>query len=274
MLKCISMLLKPTPNTSASAYGRTVILKNFVFVRQTYLARRMHLVTWDVNAVTGSKPTIQSNYRTSRIPTYCCPNHRRYASMFHSWNQAFRIIDVLGRSAWCGEQHEGRLVWPCYVFPVIRRPGFMIAILSFTLFSFVFSNQRFNNCSSTVDVGFVKLTSDCCEETGSSWWMLSFDVTCAAAVLWFLDIIIFSVRRFLSFSFGFRPLFLSADDVFPWSVYVVITLGTAALDIHLMKWPFDYRCCTKRAPTICSLWVSEKSPIFQYFHTNCYWHNL
>ena len=156
MLKCSFMLLKPTLNTSASVYERTV-LKHFVINRQKHLARRMHVVTWDVNAVTGSNSTIQSNYRTSRIPRYCCQNHRRYASMFHSWNQA----DLLGRLAWCGEQHEGRLVWPYYVFPVIRRPGFMIAIPSFTLFSFVFSNQRFNNGSSTVDVGFVKLTSDC-----------------------------------------------------------------------------------------------------------------
>jgi hypothetical protein len=26
----------------------------------------------------------------------------------------------------------------------------------------------------------------------------------------------------------------------------------------------------KRAPTICSLWKSKKSPILQYFNTNCY----
>ena len=47
-------------------------------------------------------------------------------------------------------------------------------------------------------------------------------VTFAAAVLWFLDTILFSVWRFLSISFGFRPLFFSVDDV--------ITLGTAVLD--------------------------------------------
>ena len=39
-------------------------------------------------------------------------------------------------------------------------------------------------------------------------------------------------RWFLSLSFGFWPLFLLADDVLPWFVYVVITLETAALDIH------------------------------------------
>jgi hypothetical protein len=34
----------------------------------------------------------------------------------------------------------------------------------------------------------------------------------------------------LSLRFGFRPVFLSADDVLPWFVYAIITLRTAALD--------------------------------------------
>jgi hypothetical protein len=34
----------------------------------------------------------------------------------------------------------------------------------------------------------------------------------------------------LLLSFGFRPLFLSADDVLSWFVYAIITLGIAALD--------------------------------------------
>ena len=191
----------------------------------------MHLVTWDVNAITGSNSTIQSNYSTSRIPRYCCPNHRRYASMFHSWNQAFRITDLRGRSARCGGNNmkddssdhithfqlsDVQVLWSLYyllrflaLFSVAR--GLTIAALPWMLD--LWSSRR------TV-----------CEETESSRWILSFAVTFAAAVLWFLDIILFNVRRFLSFSFGFRPLFVSADDGFPWSVYVVMTLGTAALD--------------------------------------------
>ena len=59
---------------------------------------------------------------------YCCPNHHRSGSMFHSWNQAFRIIGFLGwcpniNPAWCLEQHEGWLIWPYHVFPIIRWPG-------------------------------------------------------------------------------------------------------------------------------------------------------
>jgi hypothetical protein len=37
--------------------------------------------------------------------------------------------------------------------------------------------------------------------------------------------------RSLSLSFGFRPLSLAADDVFPSTAYAVITYETAALDI-------------------------------------------
>jgi hypothetical protein len=36
----------------------------------------------------------------------------------------------------------------------------MVMTPSFTLLSSAFSDERFNNCSPTVDIGFVKLTSD------------------------------------------------------------------------------------------------------------------
>jgi hypothetical protein len=39
-------------------------------------------------------------------------------------------------------------------------PGFMVVTPLSTHLSITFSNQRFSNCSPTVDVGFVKLTSD------------------------------------------------------------------------------------------------------------------
>jgi len=116
--------------------------------------------------IIDSNTTIQSNYRTSRIPRYCCPNHHRSGSMFHSWNQAFRIIGYLGRfpntnPAWFWELRDWRLIWPYNVFPVIRRPSFMIITPSFSPFRVVFSSQRFRNCSSTVDIGCVKPSSDC-----------------------------------------------------------------------------------------------------------------
>ena len=125
----------------------------------------MHLVISNVHAVTACNSTIQSNYRTSRIPRYSCPNHHRSISIFPSWNQAFRILDFLGHSLninleWW-KQWEGWLIWPYFIFLIIIYPGFMIITPSLLLFSIVFSNQWFSNCSSTTDVGFVQPLSHC-----------------------------------------------------------------------------------------------------------------
>ena len=87
-------------------------------------------------------------------------------STFQSWDQAFRIIGFLGCSpninlVWCWLQGEGWLIWTYYVFSVIRCLGIIIITPSFRPFSIVFSNQRFGNCSSAVDIGLVKLLSNC-----------------------------------------------------------------------------------------------------------------
>ena len=192
--------------------------------------------------------------------------------MFHGWNQALRVKSFVGRfpninPAWCWEQRE-RLIWTYYVFPIIRRPGFMIIQPTFSSFSVVFSNKRFSNYGSTVDVGFVKFSSDCFCGTPSSRWILSSVVTCAATVLWFLDTVVFNVWRSLAPSFGFRPLFLLADD-FPWFVYAVI-LWKPLLWVHLTKWLFWLQATVKCAPTMCPLRKLDKTPILRYFHMNCY----
>ena len=118
--------------------------------------------------------------------------------MFDTWNQAFSILASLGvlqniNPAWCWEQCAGQLKWPYYIFPIIRRPGFMMITPSFSPFSVVFSNHSLTNCSSTVDVQFPKLPSDCFVETGSSRYILSSAVTSDEIVLWFLDTITFNV---------------------------------------------------------------------------------
>jgi hypothetical protein len=46
------------------------------------------------------------------------------------------------------------------IFPVVWCLGFMVVTPSFTHLSITFSNERFSNCSPTVDAGFVNLTSD------------------------------------------------------------------------------------------------------------------
>ena len=189
--------------------------------------------------------------------------------MFHSWNQAFKIIGSFSDAQTKTRPMLGT-TWRMthlkyYVFP-IRWPGFVIITPSFPPFSAVFIDQRFSNCSSTTDVEFLKLLSDSfCGK--SSRWLWSSAVTFAAVLLWFIDTILFNVRRSLPLSFDFRPLFLSA--VFPWFVYV-ITLETAALDtLHVVSLLVT-DAPAKHTPTICPLWKSEKSSILQYFQTNCY----
>jgi len=77
---------------------------------------------------------------------------------------------------------------------------------------------------------------------------MSSAVTRDAVVLRFVDTIPFNVPRSLSLSFGIQPLFLLADDVFPWLMYAIITLETAALDT-----PNKVAVLAKHAPTMSSL---------------------
>ena len=183
--------------------------------------------------------------------------------MFHSWNQAFRITGFLGwcpniNPAWWWEQGERWLIWPNYIFPVIRRPGFVIVTPPFPPFSAVFGNQSFGNCSSTMNVAFLKLSS-------SSRWIWSSAVTFAAGLLWFTDTILFNVRRSLSLSFCFQPPFLLVDDVLPWFVSVVIPLETAALDTPNKVAILVTDATPNFASTIWPLWKFEKSPFCSTF---------
>jgi len=108
---------------------------------------------------------------------------------------------------------------------------FYIHHTTFLPFSTVSSNRKFSNCRSTIDVRLVKLSSErFCGNRGSSRWTLNCTVTFATVGIWFLDTILFNVRRSHSLSFRFWTLFLLADDVFPWFVYAVITLETGAMD--------------------------------------------
>jgi hypothetical protein len=103
------------------------------------------------------------------------------------------------------------IIWPYYVIPVIRRPGFIIT--QFFLLLALFSVTRSLAIANLLWMSeFWNSRRTVCVETGSSGWILSSAVTFAAAVQWFLDIILFNVWRSLSFTFGFRPLFLLADS--------------------------------------------------------------
>jgi len=106
-------------------------------------------------------------------------------------------------------------------------------------------------------------------ETASRWILIS-AVNFAAVLVRFIDTVLFNVWQSISLSFGFRPLFLLADDVLLWFVYVIITLETAAVDTPNKVAVFVTDAPAKCAPTIWPLWKPDKSPILQHFHTNCY----
>ena len=146
-MKCIFMLLKPDW-TLLAVYVQTVILKNCITVRKQHLDHRIHRVTYNVHTVIGRNLTIQGNSRTSRILLYCCPYHHRSASMFH-----LRIIGFLGHfpdinPAWCCEQHDGYHHLTILHISNHQMSRFYDHHTIFSLFSVVFSNKRFSNCSS------------------------------------------------------------------------------------------------------------------------------
>jgi len=116
--------------------------------------------------------------------------------------------------AWYWEEREGRLIWPYYVFPFIRCPG-----SSHHLFHLLALFSVIRGLAVAVLPWMLDLWSShrtvFLMETEASRWILSSTVTFATAILWFLDTVLFSVWRSLSLSFGFLPLLLVADDVFP-----------------------------------------------------------
>jgi hypothetical protein len=131
-----------------------------------------------------------------------------------------------------------------------------------------FNNQMFSNCSPTVDVGFVKLMSDgfCRNRVFKMNIQFCCHLCCISSVVFE---IVLSIRRSLSVNVDFRPLFLFVDVVFPLFVYVDITLETVSLDTRNNATVFVTDTPDKRAPTLCPLSNSGRSPIFRFFHTDC-----
>jgi hypothetical protein len=127
------------------------------------------------------------------------------------------------------------------------------------------SNQRFSNCSPTVDVGFVELMS-VFVETGSSRWIFS----SAAVVLWFF---LNNPSHCMTISFC-QCWFLSTVPlrcvVFPWFTYDNITLKTVPLDTPNNVAVFTTVAPAKCTITICPLSKLGKSPIIPFFYTECH----
>jgi len=112
--------------------------------------------------------------------------------------------------AWCWEQREGRLFWPFYVFPIIGRPGSSHHLFHILALFSVIRGLAVAVLPWMLDLWRSHRTVFM--ETEASRWILSSVVTFTAAIPWFLDTVLFNVWRYLSLSFGFRPLLLLADD--------------------------------------------------------------
>ena len=143
----------------------------------------------------------------------------RCVSQLEPGIQDYRLSWVMSKykPTLMSEQHEGWLIWTYYVFPIIKWPGFVIITPSFSPFGAVFSNQRFSNCSSAMDVGFVKLSSDCfCGTVFKMNVKFCSHLCCSTSMIYRHNP--FNVRWSLSLNFGFWSLFLLADDVLPWCV--------------------------------------------------------
>ena len=156
------------------------------------------------------------------------------------------------------------------MFPIIKHPGFIIIMPSFRPFSIVFSNQRFSNCSCTVDVGFVKLLSDwfCGNKIFKMNIEFCHHLCRSSSVIVRHNPLQWTIIPLTQFVFW--PLILLANDVFSWFVYAVITLEIAALDAHKKVAILVTDAPAKCTPTICPLWKSDKSPILWYIHMNRY----
>ena len=142
--------------------------------------------------------------------------------MFHSWNQAFRIIGFLG---WCPNTKPSLMsgtTWRMAHLTILCISNHQMArscdhhTISFTFWRF----SVIRGLAIAALPWMLDLWSSCqtvfVEQ--SSRWMSSSAVTFAAVLLWFIDTILFSVRWSLSLNFGFWSLFLLADDVLPWCV--------------------------------------------------------
>jgi hypothetical protein len=107
----------------------------------------------------------------------------------------------------------------------------MVVTPPFTHLSITFSNQKFSNCCPTVDVEFLKHSSDsfCANRVFKMNIQFCCQLCCSSCVIFWKNPS--HCMMILFCNIDFRPLFFFADVVLPWFVYVDITLETAALDI-------------------------------------------
>jgi hypothetical protein len=91
-------------------------------------------------------------------PRCCYPKHHRFASIFHRWNQAFRIVGFLGRSPNINPPPDVGNNVIDDSSDHIAYLDYLNHIIIFNFYQLFSSNQRFTNCNSTVDIKFLKFS--------------------------------------------------------------------------------------------------------------------
>jgi hypothetical protein len=114
-------LFKPWLNSCSCVNRSIVVLENRRYSEITS-GLWMHMITQPVHIVLCSNSAINGNNGTSRILYHdtAARTITDPSSVFHCWNQAFRIVGFLEcspnvNSSWCREQREGHLISPYHV---------------------------------------------------------------------------------------------------------------------------------------------------------------
>jgi hypothetical protein len=135
-----------------------IALEICIVVRKLRLDHWMqHLITQPVHVLPCSNSVMKDNMRpTEYCTTILLPKTSHNLSVFHCWYQELRVVGFLGcspnvNSSWCREQREGRLVW--------QNHARVSSSLMSRFYSLTPSFTHASNCSPTVPVGLVKLTS-------------------------------------------------------------------------------------------------------------------
>jgi hypothetical protein len=132
----------------------------------------MHLITQPVHVLFCSDSAVKGNNGRNRIL-----HHDIAAQTITERLPCFTVRTVLQTLTLPDVENNVEEDSPDHItrtFPVVRCPGFMVVTPSFTHLSIAIGNHNCSSCSPTVDVGFLKHTSDIFVERGSSYLCYSF----------------------------------------------------------------------------------------------------
>lgn len=165
--------------------------------------------------------------------------------MLRCWKPAaFRTGFSNVNCFWCGEEHEGRLIWPYHALSVVWCPGFMVVTTSSTYLSTAVSNQGLRNCSKVYRGCWIcesHVGQFCC---GNS----AFRIQGSPVLQKFCD---FSKLAFWIYGHpshfakvDFRPLFFIPHVIFRWFMYADVTVETLAVIHRIIFVICQFHICT------------------------------